>query len=101
MYKDKTAQLIHEQMVIADEKKVIGAATLVFNALQSFSVHNQILGMATAVAAIIKMYKLKLSDVFSIAETILNNPKDMASVARVRAIQQFMRDEWAIRFNGR
>lgn len=98
---NRTAELLYSQMLIADEKEVSGLAAVIFNAIQSYKTHNQILALAAIFILILEHYDLKASDALGVAHSIVHGTTSQQADQQFKAMKQFMRDEWEIRFKGR
>lgn len=101
MLTNKTAELLYSQMVIADEREVAGLSAVIFNAIQKYKTHNQILGLAAIFILMLEHYDLNYSEALGIAHSIVHGTTTEKATKQFAAIKQFMRDEWAIRFKGR
>lgn len=101
MLRNKTAELLYSQMVIADERAVAGLAVIIFNAIQKYKTHNQILALAAIFILILEHYDLNYSEALGIAHSIVHGTTTEKATKQFAALRQYMRDEWAIRFKGR
>ena len=96
MYKNRTADIIYNQMVIADEIEVSKTSLSIINLIQTLRVHNQLLGLACAFICLLETYKLNYSDVLGIAHNIIHSQSNNIADKNFKAIRQFMKSEWEI-----
>ena len=101
MYKNRTAEILYNQMILADGRKVCGASLTIMNTIQSLAAKNQLLGLACAFLCLLEMYDLKASDVLGIAHQIVYCNDDENVIKNFKAIKQFMRDDWDLQYKGR
>lgn len=97
--KNKTADLLYRQMIIANEIEVSKTTLAILNLIQTLKVHNQLLGLACAMVCLLESYGLSHSDVLGIAHNIVHQQSNNNADKNFKAVKQFMRTEWEIALN--
>lgn len=95
-YKNRTEDILYQQMLIANEIEVSTTSLSIMNLIQSLKVHNQLLGLACVFICLLETYKLSYSDVLGIAHNIVNAQSNNNADKNFKAIRQFMKNEWEI-----
>lgn len=98
--KNKTAELLYNQMLIANEIEVSKTTLSILNLIQTLKVHNQLLGLACAIICLLEAYGLNHSDLLGIAHNIVHQQTDNNAHKNFKAVKQFMKSEWDIALNG-
>lgn len=94
--KNKTADIVYNQMLQTTVKEVAHTALLVMNAIQSEKVCNQILGLAAAFICMLHQYELNHVDALGIADNMVYSDINNNILPDFRVIKKFMKNEWEI-----
>lgn len=98
--KNKTAEILYRQMLIANEIEVSRTTTAILDLIQTLKVHNQLLGLACALVCLLDAYKLNHSDVLGVAHNIVYTPSENVADKNFKAVKHYMKSEWDIALNG-
>jgi hypothetical protein len=96
MYKNKTADIIYDQMLRTTANEVSLAAIRVMDALQGDKVSNQMLGLAAAFIVMLHHYQISHVDALGIADNIVYSGADNNMKPEFKAIKNYLKDEWEI-----
>ena len=96
MYKNKTAEIIYDQMLRTTCKEVSQAALRVMDSIQGEKVCNQMLGLAAALICMLHQYGLNHIDVLGIADNMVYSGENNNMKPDFKAIQSFIKNEWEI-----
>jgi len=96
MYKNKTADLIYEQMLKTTPKQVSQAALRIMNSVQTDKVSNQMLGLGAAFICMLHQYGLNHVDVLGMADNMVYSGENNNMTPDFKALQNFMKNEWEI-----
>ena len=95
-YRNKTADIIYNQMVCTTPNQVSQAALRVMDALQTDKVSNQVLGLAAALICMLNQYELNHVDVLGIADNMVFSGDNNNMLPDFKVIKKYMKDEWEI-----
>jgi len=95
-YKNKTADIVYDQMLRTTSYDVAMAAMRVMDAIQSDKVANQMLGLAAALICMLHQYGLTHTDVLGIADNMVYSGENNNMKPDFKVIQKFMKDEWEL-----
>ena len=96
MHKNKTTEIIYDQMLRTTCKEVSQAALRVMDSIQGEKVCNQMLGLAAALICMLHQYGLNHIDVLGIADNMVYSGENNNMKPDFKAIQSFMKNEWEI-----
>lgn len=94
--KNKTADLLYRQMLIANEIEVSQTTISILSLIQTLKVHNQLLGLACAIICLLEAYGLTHSDVLGVAHNIVHSQSNNNADKNFKAVKQFMKTEWEV-----
>lgn len=94
--RNRTADIIYDQMLRTTAKDVAGAALVTMDALQGHSVANQILGLAASLICMLHQYDLNHTDVLGIADNMVYSGNNNNMLPDFKAITHYMKTEWEI-----
>lgn len=95
-YKNRTSELLYNQMLMADEHQVSQTALSIMNLIQGLKVSNQLLGLASIFIVLLNLYEMDASDVLGIAHNFVEMGSDDRADKNFKAIKGFMKAEWDI-----
>mgnify|MGYP006991695847 CR=1 FL=1 len=98
--KNKTADLLYRQMLIANEIEVSKATLAILDLIQPLKVHNQLLGLACAIICLLEAYDLSHSDVLGVAHNIVHSQSNNIADNNFKAVKRYMKSEWNIALEG-
>lgn len=94
--KNRTSDLIYNQMLETTPKAVSLASLAIMNSIQDEKVANQILGLSAALICMLHQYDLNHVDALGIADNMVYSGDNNNMLPDFRAIQDFMKNEWEI-----
>ncbi|MCD7779629.1 MAG: hypothetical protein LUH05_03025 [Candidatus Gastranaerophilales bacterium] len=94
MYKNKTAEILYNQMIMANENEVSKTALYILDKIQTFKVKNQLLGLASAIICLLEEYDLSSSDLLGIAHNIVYTGSNGNVNKDFKAIKHYVKNEW-------
>lgn len=94
--KNRTSDLIYNQMLETTPKAVSLTSLAIMNAIQDKEVCNQILGLSAALICMLHQYDLNHVDALGIADNMVYSGDNNNMLPDFRAIQDFMKNEWEI-----
>ena len=95
-FRNKTADIIYNQMLQTTAKQVSNAALRVMDALQTDKVCNQVLGLAASLIVMLDQYGLNHVDVLGIAHNMVYSGDNGNMKPDFKAIKSYMKNEWEI-----
>lgn len=97
MIRNRTTELIYNQMLQTTSKKVALTALKLADAVQGDEVCNQILGLASILICMLHYYKLNHVDVLGIADNMVYSGENNNMKPEFKVITNYMKDDWALR----
>ena len=94
--KNKTAEIVYNQMLRTTCKEVSLSAIKVMDAIQGEKVANQMLGLAAAFIVMLHHYELTHTDVMGIADNIVYSGENNNMKPDFKAIKNYMKEEWEL-----
>ena len=94
--KNRTSDLIYNQMLETTPKAVSLTSLAIMNAIQDKEVCNQILGLSAALICMLHQYDLNHVDALGIADNMVYSGDNNNMLPDFKAIQDFMKNEWEI-----
>lgn len=95
-FRNRTADIIYNQMLQTTAKNVSNAALAIMDSVQSDKVCNQALGLAAALICMLDQYELNHVDVLGIAHNMVYSGDNGNMEPDFKAITRFMKNEWEI-----
>lgn len=95
-YKNRTADLIYNQMLLTTPKEVAKTALRIMDKIQGENTANQILGLASSLICMLYQYDLNHVDVLGIADGMVYSDTNNNMMPDFKAIKDFMKTEWEI-----
>lgn len=94
--KNKTADIIYNQMQQTTAKSVAKTTLMVMDAIQGEKVCNQALGIGAALICMLHQYGLNHVDVLGIADNMVYSDINNNILPDFKVIKTFMKNEWEI-----
>lgn len=94
--KNRTAEIVYNQMLQTTPKEVSQAALRVMDTLQTDKVANQVLGLASALICMLEQYELNHVDVLGIADNMVYSGLNNNIKPDFAVIKKYMKQEWEI-----
>ena len=94
--KNRTSELIYNQMLSTTAYDVSKTSLAIMNAIQGEKVCNQILGLSAALICMLHQYDLNHVDALGIADNMVYSGDNNNMLPDFRAIQNYMKNEWEI-----
>ena len=94
--RNRTADIIYNQMLQTTPKQVSNAALRIMDTIQSDKVCNQVLGLAAALICMLDQYDLNHVDVLGIAHNMVYSGENNNTLPDFKAIKYYMKHEWEI-----
>lgn len=95
-FKNKTADLLYNQMLTTSAEEVSQSALRIMDAVQQDKTCNQILGLAASLICMLHQYDLNHVDALGIADNMVYSGDNNNMKPEFKAIKNFMKNEWEI-----